>query len=56
MLQKHDASAGSEEYKDDGFVQLLATADLDKAEILCQAIANATSGQVLPSVQEEQVE
>jgi hypothetical protein len=54
MLQKHEASAGGEVYQDDGLAQLMASVDMDKADSLCKAIADATSGQVVPSVREVQ--
>jgi putative IMPACT (imprinted ancient) family translation regulator len=50
MLAKHGAAAGEEDYQSNGKVKLLLTADADQAESLQQAIADATSGKVRPTL------
>ena len=50
MLAKHGAAAGEEDYQSNGKVKLLLTADADQAESLQQAIADATSGKVQPTL------
>lgn len=50
MLAKHGAAAGEEDYQSNGKVKLTLTADADQAESLQQAIADATSGKVQPTL------
>lgn len=50
MLAKHGAAAGEEDYQSNGKVRLTLTADADKSESLQQAIADATSGKVQPTL------